>query len=51
MNKDPIKCDNCGKFIAYDDIDNGAICNMITPDTEVSNECYETICKKCNSNE
>ena len=46
VNNNPIKCDDCGKFIPYDDFGNGAICNMITPDSEYTSESYETLCKK-----
>lgn len=42
------RCDFCGRFIAYNDFDNGASREMILPDSDYSNETYETICIKCN---
>lgn len=44
-----IQCDNCGKFIKYEDIGNGATHKMITPDTDYTSEEWESICKKCNT--
>lgn len=40
------KCDICGKFIAYDDFDKGAIRELVTYDTEYTPETWETLCKK-----
>jgi hypothetical protein len=40
------RCDVCGKFIALDDFDNGAIRELITPDSHLSSEEWETLCKK-----
>ena len=42
------KCDNCGKFISYEDLDIGeATITMILPDSHYSIETWETICKRC----
>jgi hypothetical protein len=38
------RCDVCGKFIAFDDFDHGAIRCMITPDSHFTHEEYETLC-------
>lgn len=39
------KCDICGKFIAYEDFHNGkAKSVMITPDSELTKETFETLC-------
>ena len=47
-----IRCDICGCFISYKDIDEGkAILQMITLDSHFSKEEYETICKKCRKSE
>jgi hypothetical protein len=41
------KCDICGRIIAYADFDSGkAITRMITPDSDVSYEQFETLCKE-----
>lgn len=39
------RCDVCGRFIAMDDFDNGAIRRMLTPDSDRSREEWETLCK------
>ena len=48
MNKNPIKCESCGKFIPYLQLEKGggASVNFI-PDTEITQE--ETLfrCKDC----
>lgn len=39
------KCDECGKFISYEDIEKGfAIRDMITPHSDVSYESWLTLC-------
>ena len=43
------RCDCCGKFIAFQDFDNGAKRVMVTPDRAYSAEEYETVCNKCNT--
>lgn len=41
------RCDVCGAFIPIADFDSGlASREMITPDSELSTEEYETLCKK-----
>ncbi len=44
----PNKCDYCGKFISWDDIDKGYAVNKIHPDNEFHYEYHELICKRCN---
>ncbi len=37
------RCDYCGQFISYADLDDGAAeCYMLTPDSEISTETYAT---------
>lgn len=44
-----LKCDVCGRFIAYNDLHNGkAIHRMITPDSDISFEEFETLCPEHN---
>jgi hypothetical protein len=39
------KCDVCGKFIPYSDIESGrGVHRMITPDSDLSCESFETLC-------
>ena len=39
------RCDECGKFISFDDFDNGkAKRNCVTPDSHYSGEAFETLC-------
>lgn len=38
------RCDVCGRFIAFDDFDHGAIRELITPDSHFTHEEYETLC-------
>ncbi len=48
--KNRIVCDNCGKFISSDDVENGkAYHQLFTPDSYFSYEVYESYCKKCNN--
>ena len=43
------KCDVCGKFISFFDLDTGkAIHRMITPDSDISIESFETLCPEHN---
>ncbi len=45
---DKIRCDFCGEFIPYKDIREGKAYNMMTiPESDVSDETYESKCKKC----
>lgn len=42
-----IKCDVCGKFISYADLEeNKATVRMVTPDSAYTSEQYESLCKK-----
>lgn len=38
------RCDACGRFIALADFDTGAVRRLVTPDSHVSREEYETLC-------
>jgi hypothetical protein len=38
MNKHPFKCEICGKFIGYKEIDNDEIIIEYTPDTEFTHK-------------
>jgi len=40
------RCDKCGRFIALEDFDRGAIIEMVTPDTDYTSETYLTLCIK-----
>ena len=43
-----MKCDYCGKFVSYKDIEDGKVVSqMVTPDSYFTKEEYETICKSC----
>jgi hypothetical protein len=44
----PNKCDDCGKFISWNDIENGDAISLIHPDTEFNSEWHESVCKICN---
>lgn len=50
MNKNPIKCEKCGKFIAYNDISNNVKVEY-TPDTEYTIESTKFIHLKCINND
>jgi hypothetical protein len=42
------KCDNCGKFIAYENFKEGkAKRTLIEPDNEFGPETWENICEVC----
>lgn len=42
------KCDDCGHFIAFNDILTGtAIHRIVTPESLVTHESFETLCKDC----
>ncbi len=44
-----IRCDVCGRFISYADLESGAASHtMITPSSDWSYETWETFCPKCN---
>ncbi len=49
MGGERVRCDYCGRFIALQDLIDGTATNEMTlPDSEISDETFETICKKCN---
>ncbi len=47
-----IKCDYCGRFISYNDIDNNkAVYKMIQPDSEFGPETWTSYHKECKEKE
>lgn len=47
-----IKCDLCGQFIPYGHLDSGCAKHvLVTPDSEYTEEAWETTCAKCLRNE
>lgn len=50
MNRAPWnRCDGCGKFIAMAEFGNGAVRDMVYPDSDRTRETWATLCKECNS--
>ena len=47
MNKNPIKCSVCGKFISYKDITLRRVKIDYTPDAEYTVEKTEFMCLSC----
>ena len=48
-NKGRIQCDSCGCFISIKDLDEGTASHCLsTPDSEYTDEEYESLCFKCN---
>lgn len=47
----PIKCEYCGKFISYEDVENGNAKHVFCPDSHFSGEATYWICKKCKEKE
>jgi len=48
MYEDRFRCDVCGKFISFADLESGAAKRMMTtPDSAYSFEDYETMCPRC----
>jgi hypothetical protein len=47
MNKDPWnRCDECGRFIAYQDFVDGLATNrLVMPESLVTRETFEVLCK------
>lgn len=46
------RCTICGKFIAIKDFESGeATSEMVYPDSELTVETFEVICKKCKQKE
>ena len=42
------KCHKCGRIISFSDFETGKALNrLITPDSDVSSEEWETLCKIC----
>ena len=41
MNKNPLKCEICGKFISYKDFEQNKVKTEFTFDTEFTSESYE----------
>jgi hypothetical protein len=39
------RCDVCGRFIAYADFADGAARVLLTPQSDLSEETFETLCK------
>lgn len=47
MSEEPIRCEVCGRFIPYADIESGkAVHRMVTPDSDQSSEEWETLCAR-----
>ena len=43
-----IKCDTCGKFISYKDLEAGKACHeLLWPDNHFAGETYSSECRKC----
>jgi hypothetical protein len=47
MTENPIRCEVCGKFISYAEIENDLVTVDYTPDTEHTIECTEFTHIKC----
>lgn len=44
-----IKCDHCGRFISTEDLQKGEAHNkMVYPESDLTEETYESVCKRCN---
>lgn len=45
---DDFKCNVCGRFVSYADLDSGAaIHDMVTPSSHLTMEEWETLCARC----
>lgn len=52
ISNSPLKCDDCGKFVAYADLDSGkARHTLVTPDSDYSAETFDTTCARCTKKE
>lgn len=40
------RCDVCGKYIPIKDFGEGALRRLVYPDSELTEETWETLCKK-----
>ena len=49
MKNQRIRCNVCGKFISYSDIENGKVYSKFTPDTQFTIEKTEWFHIKCNA--
>lgn len=48
LDSGQIKCDDCGQFIAVQDIYEGKASNVcVYPDSEFTRETWESCCRKC----
>lgn len=47
MSKERIRCADCGKFISYQDLENGKAKSNFTPDSELSIERIWFQCEDC----
>lgn len=44
----PLQCHGCGRFIADADLASGkAMHRMLTPDSHLTSETWDTLCPKC----
>jgi hypothetical protein len=51
-NKNSIKCDICGRFMSYDSLELGLATHiMVTPDSDVSYETFESYHHACKKKE
>jgi hypothetical protein len=49
MNRDPIKCVECGRFVEYDDLVSGkAKQSYYEPSSHFGDEKIEFLCRRCN---
>lgn len=47
-----IVCDYCGKFVSYKDLENKKATHKMTlPDSDLSVETWESLCRKCKEKE
>jgi hypothetical protein len=49
--KNRISCNNCGKFVAYDDIADGLALHAYRISPGSLQESYESLCRRCYSDE
>jgi hypothetical protein len=45
------RCDDCGRFIGFNDFEHGATRKLDTPDSHFTAESYITLCKQCTIND
>ena len=52
MKNERIRCDACGRFISFQDLENNvATHTMVLPDSDYSIETWESTCKICSAKE